>query len=157
MKILIFILAFLSLKVSAADDVKNISASQDRSYGIVLSKGKQANDFDVLISRKIGRLYSFKYCSAHDAKGQPTKIFSLRKKFMMGELEDTKNLKLLIEDLFSSQECGSMGHDTYAVLDKEEVWDCNVGPGDNNMPKDLLPFILIGPGLLRSAGSFSKS
>ncbi len=122
MKILFLILTLLSLRVSAADQVK--TPKNELHYGLIISKGHHNEDFDVLISRKQDRLYSFKYCRSHDDKDQPTKVLEIRRKFLLGELEDSKQINQLVESLFASQDCKSIGADTYATFDTSKIWNC---------------------------------
>ncbi len=121
MKTLFFILTLLSLRVSAADQV---TPASDVHYGFILSKGYHAEDFDVLISRHQDRIYSFKYCRARDAKGQPTKILEIRRKYLLGQLDNKEKVNQLVENLFASQDCESIGFNAYATFDSKEIWSC---------------------------------
>ncbi len=147
MKVLFFILTVMSLRVSAADQV---APAKDAQYAIVMSKGHRAADLDVLISSHQGLLYSFKYCRAHDAKGQPTNISEIRRNFLLGGLNNKEKINQLIESLFESSDCESIGANAYATFDTSEIWQC----GKHTEFDGSFPVFNIGIGISGVASFF---
>ncbi len=136
MKILIFVLALVSLRVSAAEQSpavetgartseSTLAQSQERRYAIILSKGSGPADFDVFISRNVDHVYTFKYCRAHDLNGKPTKISEIRLKYLMGKLNDSQEAFQYLEETFLSADCAPVEAGTYAYFNDIDLPRCD--------------------------------
>ncbi len=125
--------------LNAQTKLKNAltAVHEDMHFTLVVSNGNNPQDFDVMITRRAGNFYSFKYCRAHNADGSPNEIALIRQLHLAypGYFKKwTKERKNIISGYFESPNCSFVGNSQiYASvthykpkLDSQESWG---GPG----------------------------
>jgi hypothetical protein len=94
------------------------------SYNVTLSEGPNPEDFDIMITRRVGKVYSFKYCKAYNADGSPTEVFSIRRlRFETPNiLSDAKTSSVILSQFFDSPNCDFFTRSkVYAVREQYDV------------------------------------
>lgn len=86
-------------------------------YAMVMSVGEKAHDKDILLIRKQGKLYSFKYCRAFTPKGAVPELAQIRRDYFLNQrkYQDVQQNGEVLGPLFKSSLCGIVGAPTYAM------------------------------------------
>jgi hypothetical protein len=93
-------------------------------YAMVMSMQDKAEDKDLLIIRKQGNLYSFKYCRANN-NGPVEEVLHVRKDYFVNQTkyEDAKVNDETIGKLFTSSVCQTVGHESYGVVGNKSIFN----------------------------------
>jgi hypothetical protein len=117
MKTWIILLSLVLTTVGNAQE-KDLASEKTVKFGMVLSFGTKPGDQDLMLVRRFGRLFSFKYCRANNPNPVP-EVVQVHKDYFVnpGKYNDT-NAQQALEALFKSPVCRTMGHDSYGLTEK---------------------------------------
>jgi hypothetical protein len=108
-------------KDEAAIDAETAKLKDDADtgykYAMVMSSGGKAHDKDLLLIRKQGKLYSFKYCRAFTPKGAVPELAQIRKDYFLNssKYQDVRQNREILGLLFKSSLCETVGAPAYAM------------------------------------------
>lgn len=118
MKTWIILLSLVLTTVGKAQE-RNLESECPLGYGMVLSFGTKPGDQDLMLVRRKGRLFSFKYCRANNPNPVP-EVIQVHKDYFVNPSKYNGSNQQALEDLFNSPVCRIMGHDTYGLTEKFE-------------------------------------
>lgn len=85
-------------------------------YTVVLSDGNGPRDKDILITRRNGKIYSFKYCKAENADGSPSVIAKVRQlRFTQPTYFKNPNSIKTLNQFFNSSSCHFFDGSNYDI------------------------------------------
>lgn len=122
MKNVLLLLSLFTMSVGHADTVAP-TVDPTVKYGMVMSMEDKGEDKDLLIIRKQGNLYSFKYCRANN-NGPVEEVLNVRRDYFVNQTkyEDSNTNDETIGKLFTSAACKTVGHETYGVVGNKPVY-----------------------------------
>jgi hypothetical protein len=124
MKTWIILLSLVLTTVGYAQE-NDFDHEKTLAYGMVLSFGTNPGDQDLMLVRRYGRLFSFKYCRANNPNPVPEVIQVHKDYFANPRKYNDVGDQQVLEDLFNSPVCRIMGHDSYGLSEKLQ-WDLSV-------------------------------
>lgn len=121
MKNVLLLLSLFTMSVGHADTVAP-TVDPTVKYGMVMSMEDKGEDKDLLIIRKQGNLYSFKYCRANN-NGPVEEVLNVRRDYFVNQTkyEDSNTNDETIGKLFASAACKTIGHETYATVEDKPI------------------------------------
>jgi hypothetical protein len=117
MKTWIILLSLVLTTVGYAQE-KALESEKALKFGMVLSFGTKPGDQDLMLVRRQGRLFSFKYCRANTPNPVPEVIQVHKDYFVNPSKYNDVNKQQALQDLFNSPVCRIMGHDSYGLTEK---------------------------------------
>lgn len=106
-----------------AEPAKPAKPVSPYDYALTMSLGDQPSDKDILITRKEGNVYSFKYCRAHDKKGALTPVAEIRRGYFLTpeKFSQASVNYAVLEPLFKSPYCELIGGAAYGLTQTPDV------------------------------------
>jgi hypothetical protein len=100
-----------------AEPAKPAKPVSPYDYALTMSLGDQPSDKDILITRKEGNVYSFKYCRAYDKKGALTPVAEIRRGYFLTpeKFSHASVNYTVLEPLFKSPYCELIGAPAYGL------------------------------------------